>query len=530
MRPLLTLDQVNTGLGLSQVPGGNNTQTLWFKGENVRFDERELLSRCDDLPESVPIQASNAQGAITELLAYEYEGRQLLYYVAGGKLYVNEQEVEFPLLSEEFNSVVQVIPWGSWILILANEAEIVSEDELAPEPYGKLYYLDLESAQHWRAIDVPGIDFNTINRIQTICKIQPYALITQGHTIYWSDFDNPLEFREIYYTSEEFPNERFTYAGVELQENGRRWVSNTLRSEDQKTVQSWIQVPTQAGSINIRDFNSDITALIPLGEQIAVYGKDAFGLLTPIGGSNVFQFTRKFDAVGTQHYQNIVPVANQNFGINREVLFVTDGYTYRTLEDVRMREFLREHGTPTCGLHNESWNEVMWFFPRMNSETMEEEGIALVYNYALNNFTIFTFEASVLSAAPKEWDGHPRLGLKNGKILRLEGDRNTCKPFWAYTVPIDAGNNSLAKRLGRIVAFSTGSADWSYCPLDDLSDYGDLGTSNRWIPILEHLDSLVPIQEQDGTHIAIRVSSQQPAKSFSLSTFTLYGRWTAFQF
>lgn len=138
---------------------------------------------------------------------------------------------------------------------------------------------------------------------------------------------------------------------------------------------------TNAGDFFIRDLDSDIVAVEPLGEQLAFYTKNIMGFVSFIGGTSVYGFKPALEGIGAIGMNAVVAVGARHFGMGVNGFWFTDGssYTYLDAPDVN-RDFQARidvsRGDEVVAVHVQQRTTVEWFF-RTLSDTIAGYG----YNY-----------------------------------------------------------------------------------------------------------------------------------------------------
>ncbi len=146
-----------------------------------------------------------------------------------------------------------------------------------------------------------------------------------------------------------------------------------------------------AGSLLIRDMETEIRAVAPLGQGLAVYGANTIHLVSNFGA---FIFGHEFGlkGVGALGKANIVSLGNVNYGLSSEGIFVTDGNTFRIVSYPKLGQWIREHVNLTqsskiVGWHMPDLQQLRWSLPVDGSQ---EPNKTIAYNYATQEYTFLS--------------------------------------------------------------------------------------------------------------------------------------------
>ena len=206
-----------------------------------------------------------------------------------------------------------------------------------------------------------------------------------------------------------------------------------------------------AGTLLIRDMETEIRAVVPLGQGLAVYGANTIHRVTKFGPF-IFGYDFGLKGVGALGKANIVSLGNVNYGLNSEGIFVTDSNTFRTVSYPKLGEWLRKNvnfdqGSKIVGWHMPDLQQLRWSLPLDGST---EPNRTLAYNYVTNEYTFLggavtsvmdrgVFPAAIAGSAGGQiymldtgttaYDGSPLKRRVQTKPLHCEAPRN-----WKYLV------------------------------------------------------------------------------------------------
>lgn len=148
-------------------------------------------------------------------------------------------------------------------------------------------------------------------------------------------------------------------------------------------IEAWATPdPTgRAGNFPIRDLDSDIIAVEALGEQLAFYTKNKMGLVSYIGGQEVYGFKVRLEGIGSIGLNAVIPVGVRHFGMSATGFWVTDGSGFDSIDNPdinRLFDTLIDltRGDEVVGIHVKDRSMVQWYFPSVSSGVH-----GLGYNY-----------------------------------------------------------------------------------------------------------------------------------------------------
>jgi len=139
-----------------------------------------------------------------------------------------------------------------------------------------------------------------------------------------------------------------------------------------------------AGSLQIREAETDIIGVAQLGNNLAGYTESQMFLVSYVGLPNIFGYLPALThGVGAVSPNSTISVGRQNYGLSRDGFFVTDGTQVQMIgRDNGMNAHVRKNIAATeygqvYGFHNAKEYEVVWGLP-FNSTKITEE---IYYNY-----------------------------------------------------------------------------------------------------------------------------------------------------
>lgn len=152
---------------------------------------------------------------------------------------------------------------------------------------------------------------------------------------------------------------------------------------DEDAPEVWVPTASNAaGDLLIRELESQIMAAVPLGDRIAIYGKDSMYIVTYVGTPNYFGYKPGPNGIGAVGKKAVVARGRLNYGLSQQGFWETDGVTFRYIDDGEVRDFLQDNlnfsqASKVNGYNDELNNQITWYLP---TGTGEPE-IGLSFNY-----------------------------------------------------------------------------------------------------------------------------------------------------
>lgn len=296
-------------------------------------------------------------------------------------------------------------------------------------------------------------------------------------------------------------------------------------SED--NVDDWIAESTNsAGSLTIREANSELKCIVPLGDNLAVYTENQMFLISYIKAPFYFGYKPVFaSGVGAVSASSVIPVDRHNYGLSRRGFFVTDGNSVDIIgDDEGINAYIRRNVATTeypqvTGYHNKKANEVVWVYPKQDTKPTEE----VYYNY---NTGAFGLRTTIQSAfAESSIFDRTISGDDNGDIF-YEGGGLSPQITTASTRAHDFEDSYTIKeitsmRVGKIgLGTPKIEVGWSENIDDD--------------PVFEESFFIVnSYQKVDlrtaGRYLTLRLSSDSPTDDWEITHIELTGRMRGFR-
>lgn len=299
--------------------------------------------------------------------------------------------------------------------------------------------------------------------------------------------------------------------------------SNWVHWCDTDDITTWAPTASNAaGNLIIRDLESEIRAAVPIGDRIAVYGKDSMHIISFIGAPNYFGWTPAVNGIGAVGKRAVVSVGRKNYGLSRHGFWVTDGVEFQWIDEPAIRTWHQDRmnwsqASKVCSFHDEENTQVVWYYPTDTGEP--EEGVG--YNYIKGVWTIFSHGRT--TAIERQVFGYPITATSSGDLFYENfGDDADGSAMTAYleSKAVDGGMVQRKNLLeARVRADQlTGTLNLKVATKTDRDDATSWGSAN----VLDDGTEKVDLRE-NGRYLLVRFDSSSVGDAWRLSGFDLYG-------
>lgn len=217
---------------------------------------------------------------------------------------------------------------------------------------------------------------------------------------------------------------------------------------DEDDPENWSLTDTEAssGDLNLRDLDSEIMGFAAQGNQIGIYSRDSFGLLTAIGQPFIFGFDKRLDGIGSVSLDAVVAVGQRNFGLSRQGVWTSDGVQIDYIDDPEIQGFIQDNvnwdlAHKVKAFHNELERQVIWSFPSGNSVTNDK---AVGFKYTTGAWTKYSF--GFRAAMPRAVFQYP-ITSRDRSVWFTGKKEESDHQAWAETAPLDMGEVDRIKRI-----------------------------------------------------------------------------------
>lgn len=190
------------------------------------------------------------------------------------------------------------------------------------------------------------------------------------------------------------------------------YIGQTVYWSDESNPEVWSPTETnKAGDLFIRDLDSDIVTVTPIGANFAIYSFDTMVVQNWIGAPLVFGFSTAIDGIGGLSDTSAVGVANKNYGMCGKGFFVTDGISFDYIDRPAIKKWVFDQFNVAeqrrvVGLHDEEAQIVKWWFPCLDGQI---RGVG--FNYRKSSWSIYFQQ--VTAAASKSVYDFPLIGAED---------------------------------------------------------------------------------------------------------------------
>ncbi len=394
-----------------------------------------------------------------------------------------------------------------------------------------LYFGDFDNIYKWNTVTVTseksgftGIVNETVNQAATV-----WSIVNFGDTVMASNgvdepqLDTGGGFADL--------GADFTTAEVLINRGPHILAFNTsINSKgfvwsDEDNPAEWTPTADNAaGDLIIRELVSDIIAAAPLGDQIAVYGKEQMYVVSFIGAPLFFGYKPALEGFGAIAKKAVVSVGRKNYGMGRDGFWVTDGAAFDFIDDPAVRKFFQgdmnfAQKSKVNGWHDEENHQVIWYYPSVGGSG--EVDASIVYDYKKGVWSIrgdgrsASLERQVFDN-PIVFGTTPTLFLQN---FGVDSDGSALVAS-VRSKPMDLGTPDRVKELDAIRIGFQGSGLRAR-----IGQQFSLNDAITWTSFFEvptgYAFKSVRVA---GRYISIELQSQDVGDAWDVSSIDFYGR------
>lgn len=296
---------------------------------------------------------------------------------------------------------------------------------------------------------------------------------------------------------------------------------------DANNPENWtVSTTTSAGNQRIRDLDGPIVAACPLGSEIAVYGEEQLFRVGAREAPFWFGVTRGPNGIGAVGKMAVCSDGRLNYGVSRQGIWMTDGFTYEYIDTLPGREMQR------WLQDNVNWAQASKIVARRNElagtidfalplGTSLEPNTVLRWHIRDKHWTQLTRAMS--SADERRVTSSPVSATPGGHILLDEqgsawaGDDAEAR---ATTRPLMLGTPHVAAYIDevQVLTRTPGTLQWRLGVQLNLDDPID------WTPWASALPNMETHHVRlEGTYFTFQVRSTSATDVWDFSGFLLYG-------
>lgn len=312
----------------------------------------------------------------------------------------------------------------------------------------------------------------------------------------------------------------FLYAKLMAKLGPHLVVANTSNAQNEirwcsdDNIEKWTVLDSNtAGDFIVRDADSGLMAMKPLGAVLALYTREAMWVMTYIGAPFVFGVTQALDGVGAFGPCAVASVGKYNYGWGPMGIWQTDGTSF-TLIDSAIREYIAEtlevrQASQIVAFHDEVRRRVVFSFPSAqntgNSKT-------ICYDYSSNTWSTENFPVTAaLERGVFQW---PLVAEANtASVYNVSTDGQL---MYLRTFPLHFGDVTSDKFLSQIRIAHTGTIQLQYAFSDTSA-----GPFTVSAPVALPTDMEFVGIDTAGKYWQFHISAPEDA---SINGITFYGR------
>jgi len=282
----------------------------------------------------------------------------------------------------------------------------------------------------------------------------------------------------------------------------------------------WTPLPTNsARDLNIRNLDSEIVAVEPLGAAHAVYSQNNLVLVRYLGPTQWFGTPNQgLQGIGAVSKRAVVSLGNINIGISRAGVFLTDGNSFTYIDRPYIDKWLQSNvnwATPDeiAGYWDDRLQAVVWALPLV---TGGKVGLTLDPKLAGGPRPFSFIDADFKFGLKRDVFEFPITSF--GKVLyNVSLPDTVVGNFSASTHLFDAGDNQTYKSWDRVVLTGKidptsqirfGYADEPQIEAIEWDNWSTIDSSN------------VPFGPRESIYLAMELKG---TSTFRLSGLTVYG-------
>lgn len=253
----------------------------------------------------------------------------------------------------------------------------------------------------------------------------------------------------------------FTYAAVLMRRGPHILAMNTSSGGnwvhwcDLDNPEIWAPTAENAaGDLTIRDLDGPILAACPLGDQIAILGKNQMGLLTYTGDAFVFTYQPVLSGIGAVSKNAVVEANRRIYGMGREGFWACDGVTYQYLDTPAIKDYLAgrvdtSQLSKVTATYDSSRDMVVWWLPTVIGQ---ENTFGVGYRIKNGSWTLLNFGRSAAAPQVGAFAYPVTAEVAGGIVLHNNGVDSHVSPMtaWVRTKPLDCDDPSIQKYLSQV--------------------------------------------------------------------------------
>lgn len=298
---------------------------------------------------------------------------------------------------------------------------------------------------------------------------------------------------------------------------------------DTDNPDTWVAAANNAaGSLTLREASSPLKAIVPLGENKAIYTEDQMFILQYTGAPYYFGYSTAFaSGAGAVSSKAVVAVDSMNYGLSRRGLFVTDGNSVTAIGDVEgINKYIRDNIASSeypqvVAYHNKINSEVIWSLPIADTKPNTQ----ITYNYSNKTFSIETIGAS--SSQISGVFDHDITADSTGNVYFEDGSNSSHSTF-GITKAHDLDDPYSIKEITsiRVGKIGNGSPLVEIGFAEDINDEPTFSPEHSFYVNGSYADYKVRVS---GRYLFLKISSNNDADTWEITNLEIKGRVRGFR-
>lgn len=303
---------------------------------------------------------------------------------------------------------------------------------------------------------------------------------------------------------------------------------------DQDDPEDWVPLSTNAaGDLIIRELNSRIICVKPLGDNLAIYGTDSMAVMRPLSAPLYFGYKMALNGIGAVSKESVVSIGRSQYGLGIQGFFVTDGSTFKYIDEGVVRqqflsEFNQDQKSKVVSFHNEESTEIVWYYPS-GASLEPDRGIS--YNYRTGAWSFRGHGRT--TAMERNIFEYPITAGSTGIVFfenfGNDDDGNAMECFvQSRPFPFANDGGNLDRFIKYIDMVKLGIKDFTgtgiFMEFAMMENLNDTPVFHRFKLFTDPSDSLYPMIS--GRWMVLKVGSNDLADTWGLRTITIHGKIT----
>lgn len=282
--------------------------------------------------------------------------------------------------------------------------------------------------------------------------------------------------------------------------------------------------PTEAGSLFIRDLDSEIQDAARLGQAVLAYSDNQCVQINLIGSPNWFGYVPLFEGIGAVSNQCVVAANQRHYGRSKTGFWETDGASFNYISPPFLRIWLEKNAnknqiSKTCGWWDSDRSMICWSFPT----STDENDITIGFNYETKTWTFFPYGRT--AGFHKGVFDYPVAGAPDGSVFYhnfgVDADGEAAAAS-VRTRPLDLGDSSVWKYVDSLKIMLHELAG-NVTVRVGTQQYVDDAIS--WQPAQSLDDGFENLYDRVETKfLVLEIASTESSADWAVSGFELFGR------